>query len=414
MPSSHPDIAAFVLAAGEGRRIRPATLLRPKALLPFCGVPLLELTLSYVHSLNLGGVIVNACYQADRVMEFCERLAMKHHWDIRVSMETTLLNHGGGLRKGVALLPDARHFLVHNVDIILDYDLRQLIDFHLQNDADVTALLIDSPTSKKHGVALDETTRRISHFRDQEHGTLVFSGIHILKREILDFLPKDDPAPDIIDCYHAAIRAGKKVLGLKVPQDAFWSDIGTPQEYIRSHGRIADCALQYHQMLREAQAEQAQRRFDLELKGVQCTGALGLGRELGVPVGSHLHNVVLWDYTRLPRPLLYADGLFFGDDVQPPKPVNEKRLPDPRILDFFNLDAQSLHLEPLPKQGSGRNYCRMKLNDGSTVVWNAYSPERRENAGFAAICDFLERVGIRVPRVLLHLPDVFVCYSSAL
>ncbi|NLF94048.1 MAG: phosphotransferase, partial [Oligosphaeraceae bacterium] len=233
-----------------------------------------------------------------------------------------------------------------------------------------------------------------------------FSGIHIFRRDVLELLPDEEEAPDIITCYQRAVDAGWVVQPFCVPAKVFWSDIGTAADYIRAHGQIADCALTHHPLLRNAQAEQAKRRFALELKGVQCTGALGLGIELGVPAGTHLHNVVLWDYTRLPRPLLYADGIFIGNDVQPPQAVNAERKPDPRILASLDIQGQQYALQPLPKQGSGRRYCR--LTSGSkSWVWCAYNPERRENAGFAAISDFLSRLGIRVPRIIHHLPDCF-------
>ena len=56
-------ICGFVLAAGEGRRMRPATLVCPKALLPFCGVPLLELAVAELRALpGVEQVVVNACF----------------------------------------------------------------------------------------------------------------------------------------------------------------------------------------------------------------------------------------------------------------------------------------------------------------------------------------------------------------
>ncbi|MBR4221075.1 MAG: NTP transferase domain-containing protein, partial [Victivallales bacterium] len=136
------NIAGFILAAGEGRRLRPATLTRPKALVPFCGVPLLELVASYLNELGLKQTIVNASYQGERVFEACQRLNEAHGWNLHVSCEPKLLNQGGGIRYGVRLLPDVDTFLIHNVDILLDYDLHELIDQHFQNQADVTVLLI--------------------------------------------------------------------------------------------------------------------------------------------------------------------------------------------------------------------------------------------------------------------------------
>ena len=404
-------ICGFVLAAGEGRRLRPATLSRPKALVPFCGVPLLELACSVLHEVGMNEIIVNACYQGDRVYEVSRRLKEKYGWDIRVSMESKLLNQGGGLREGIKLVPEADHILVHNVDVIADYDLRKLIDQHLSSHAAVTALLI--PGKGPRTVKID-LSGNIVKFRSPSHeGALTFAGVHIFRRDVLDFLDPESEAPDIIDAYQAAIEAGLKVEGVVASHDVYWSDMGTTNEYIRAHGDIMDCALKYHTMLRKAQAVQAQRRFDLELKGVTCTGALGLGTELGVPQGSHLHNVVLWDYTRLPRPLLYADGIFVGDDVPSPKPVNEQRVPDERIYKSLNLRREFCTLEPLKMQGSGRRYMRISYKDQSWV-WSAYNPERRENVSFAAIGGFLTSLGVRVPAVKLHLADAFELVSSDL
>ena len=405
-----PNVCGFILAAGRGTRLRPATLVRPKALVPFCGVPLLTLAASVLSEAGLKDIIVNAHYQGERVYEACQQLAAQHGWGLRVSCEGRLLNQGGGLRQGVSLAPEAEHFLVHNVDIIVDYDLRSLIRRHLEADADVTCLLI--PGRGPRSVSVD-IHGRIQRFRDPSHGRYTFSGIHLLRRRVLDFLDADSEAPDIIDAYQRALDAGLNVQAIIAAPDVYWSDIGTPGDYIRAHGDIVDCSLSHHTLLRNAQAEQSRRRFELELRGVACSGALGLGRELHVPAGSQLHNAVLWDYTSLPRPLLYADGIFTGNDVQPPAPVQDNRRPDPRIFTTLNIRPEEATLTPLRKQGSGRLYQRLAAGDRSWV-WCAYNPERRENAGFAAIADFLCRLGIRVPEVKLHLADTFELISRDL
>ncbi|MBN2449368.1 MAG: NTP transferase domain-containing protein [Lentisphaeria bacterium] len=394
-------ISGFILAAGEGRRLRPATLVRPKALLPFCGVPLLELAASQLYTLELQGIAVNVSYQGERVYEAAQRLASRKGWDLRLSQEEHLLDTGGGLRCGARLLPDAEHILVHNVDTVLDFDLRRLLRAHLASGALATLLLVPD----KGPCTVDtEADGRIRNFRRPHgQGRYTFSGVHIFRRDTLEYLPAD-PVCSIIRAYEHALASGAPVLGLPVEEQDYWADLGTASQYIRAHGEIADCALRFHPAMQRAQAEQARRRGELELRGVQCTGALGLGIGLGVPAGAHLHNVVLWDYTRLPRPLLYADGIFVGDDVPPAKPVDDDRQPDPRILDALGMQRDQTRVTLLQKQGSGRKYCRL-TSGGTSWVWCAYNPERRENAGYAAIADFLRRLGLRVPEVALHLPD---------
>ena len=49
------EVCAVVLAAGEGRRLRPLTESRPKALCPVGNVPLLDRALAAVAALGLAG-----------------------------------------------------------------------------------------------------------------------------------------------------------------------------------------------------------------------------------------------------------------------------------------------------------------------------------------------------------------------
>ncbi|MCK5803288.1 MAG: NTP transferase domain-containing protein, partial [Lentisphaeria bacterium] len=367
-----PNIGGFILAAGEGRRLRPATLTRPKALVPFCGVPLLELVASQLGTLDLCGTVVNVSYQADRVYEAARRLAGENDWDLRISQENTLLETGGGLRQGSRLIPDAEHILVHNVDIILDLALDELVQRHLESGAAVTAALVPGRGPATVTVRPDGA---IEEFRNPS-GTApyTFSGVHLLRRDVLDLLP-DDGAWSIILAYQEAQRRGLPVQAFLLNEHHYWADLGTARQYIRAHGEIADCALRYHPRLRAAQTEQARRRAALEQTGVICTGALGLGIDLSVPVGSQLHNAILWDYTRLPRPLLYADGIFIGNDVPPATATGDERRPDRRVYSFLGLKPEECRLEPLKKQGSGRQYWRLACGD-RTWVWCAYNPER--------------------------------------
>jgi len=64
-------VAAVVLAAGAGTRLRPLTTLVPKALCPVGNVPLLDRQLDRLAGLGLSGpdaVAVNAAYLADQVV----------------------------------------------------------------------------------------------------------------------------------------------------------------------------------------------------------------------------------------------------------------------------------------------------------------------------------------------------------
>ncbi|NOY81679.1 MAG: phosphotransferase [Kiritimatiellaeota bacterium] len=401
--SDHSRIGGFILAAGEGRRLRPATFVKPKALVPFCGTSLLELALSRLAGLAPAGVVVNACYLADQVAAAAEELGPRYRCSVKVSREEHLLNTGGGLRAGLRLLPaSVQHVVVHNVDVLLDADFERLLEFHLQNRALATLLLVPGMGPRTVDLAFDQRIKDLR--RPRGAGTYTYSGVHVFDRAVLDYLP-DLEACSVVDAWEAAMAAERPILGLPV-EGVFWVDLGTPRSYIGAHAEVADCGLRHHALLRRAQETQARRRAALEQVGVRCSGALGIGVNVRVAPGVHLHNAVLWDGTELTRRVLYADTVFTGGRAATPPPVDEKRRPDPRVYSCLDIDPETCRFEPLRKQGSGRRYARLTASDGTSRVWCAYNHERQENAGFAAIADFLDRLGVRVPGVELHLGDV--------
>src|SRR5258705_320266 len=120
------EICAVVLAAGEGRRLRPLTRDTPKALCPVGNVPLLERALAAVASLGFVGpdaVAVNAWYRSDQIVRAVDSRA-------HVSLETgdAPLGSGGGLGALNGWVA-GRHVLVGNADAYLDGgDLTPMLD----------------------------------------------------------------------------------------------------------------------------------------------------------------------------------------------------------------------------------------------------------------------------------------------
>jgi choline kinase len=58
---------AVILAAGEGTRLRPYTLDRPKCLVPLAGRPLLEWQLDALHAAGIDDITVVTGYRADQI-----------------------------------------------------------------------------------------------------------------------------------------------------------------------------------------------------------------------------------------------------------------------------------------------------------------------------------------------------------
>jgi MurNAc alpha-1-phosphate uridylyltransferase len=114
-----PDLAGVALAAGAGTRLRPLTTLRPKALCPVAGRPLVDLALDRLAGVAGDGpahLAVNAHHHADQVARHCSGRAT-------VSIEAPVALGTAG---GVAALRDwldGRDVLVTNADAYLPGEL---------------------------------------------------------------------------------------------------------------------------------------------------------------------------------------------------------------------------------------------------------------------------------------------------
>lgn len=105
------DLAAMVLAAGLGTRLRPLTLLRPKPLCPVGGRSILDLALDAVQRVVGSGpdqVAVNSFHLADQVRAAVAGRAT-------VSVETDLLGTAGGVGR-LRTWRDGRPLLLLNGD----------------------------------------------------------------------------------------------------------------------------------------------------------------------------------------------------------------------------------------------------------------------------------------------------------
>jgi N-acetyl-alpha-D-muramate 1-phosphate uridylyltransferase len=125
-------IAGVVLAAGEGRRLRPLTLRRPKALCPVGAVPLVDRAVGHVRAAT-PRVAVNVHHRRDLLVPHLEGLGVHISVEERPAMGTA--GALGLLRSWI----DHRAVLAVNADAWSRPDLAAFVD---QWDGERTRLLV--------------------------------------------------------------------------------------------------------------------------------------------------------------------------------------------------------------------------------------------------------------------------------
>ena len=148
---------AMIFAAGLGTRLKPITDTLPKAMVPVCGKPLIEHVSRKLMSFGIDEVVVNVHHFADTI----EGWVAEKEWIctdpsckedgmlvVQVSDERKmLLETGGAVLHARKYLEGCGRFLIHNVDIMSNADLKWL-ERQVADDALATLMVSDRPTKR--------------------------------------------------------------------------------------------------------------------------------------------------------------------------------------------------------------------------------------------------------------------------
>jgi len=227
---------AMVLAAGLGTRLRPLTDDRPKALVEIDGQTLLEITLTRLRRFGVTDAIVNVHHFADRIIDY---LMAKENFGmgIEISREGELLDTGGGLKKaGWFFLEDCRDepFLLHNVDVLSNIDLAQMVLFHTERHGLATLAVQDRQASRH--LLFDQQGqlcgRRFDHEQRNELAraveplyALAFCGVHVISPRLLGLMAETGAFSIVETYFHLAAR-DEKITAFRA-DSSYWRDLGT-------------------------------------------------------------------------------------------------------------------------------------------------------------------------------------------
>lgn len=209
---------AMIFAAGLGTRLKPLTNTMPKAMVPIAGKPLLEHVILKLKSAGFDEIIINVHHFADQISKFIKD---NNNFDIRIEIsdeQEQLLETGGGIKKAASFFDDGLPFLVHNVDILSNIDLKAMYRSHIESKAMATLLVSKRETSRY--LLFNENMKLEAWINEKTGETkptnkiinpanlqkLAFSGIHIISPQIFDKMKSWENKFSIIDFYLSEIE----------------------------------------------------------------------------------------------------------------------------------------------------------------------------------------------------------------
>lgn len=242
------NMKAMIFAAGLGTRLRPLTDTVPKALVPVGDVPMLQRIIDKLYSAGIDEIVVNVCHLKQKVYDYLAGNRQKA--EVRLSDEdgTEPLETGGGIKHAAPLLGEGR-FLVHNVDILSNLDLKWFIGQD-RGDALATLLLVDAPADRYllfdddmrlvgwTNVRTGEVKSPFRNFNPDNYRRYSFCGIQILSDEAFSLMESWPDRFSIIDFYLKS-AAEHPVYGV-LARDLKIIDIGTPEKLLEASLRLGE------------------------------------------------------------------------------------------------------------------------------------------------------------------------------
>lgn len=227
---------AMILAGGMSTRLYPLTKQVPKPLVPVAGEPNAVHLIRYLKASGYDEIAINVHYLADAIHA---ALGDGSQYGVRLEYlhEDELLGSAGAVKQMEAFF-GGETFVVVGCDDLTDLPLRELVAFHRSREAIATIGLVERDRVEQYGVVVTSPTGKIVGFQEKpERGTershSVNTGIYVFEREIFDRIPADTFYDFGKQVFPDLQTSNAAFYGYSA-SDAYWCDIGTPDEYRRA------------------------------------------------------------------------------------------------------------------------------------------------------------------------------------
>ena len=260
---------AVVLAAGEGQRLRPFTVTKPKVMLSIAGKPILQYVIEALAQNGIRNIVLVNGYHKEQILDCLgsgEQLGVEITY---VTQEKRLgTAHALAQARGVT----ESEFLVLPGDNLIEVDA--IAQFVTVKPEAVLVKKVDNPA--RYGVVtLDNgLVKNITEKPKEARTDIINTGIYAFSTEVFDFI---EPELDIPDVLNKMIAQGKPIAAQET--EGTWLDVVYPWDILSLNNTL----------LHQIKADMA---GTIE-KGVSLSGPVSVGKATVIHSNSYLAGPVV-------------------------------------------------------------------------------------------------------------------------
>jgi mannose-1-phosphate guanylyltransferase len=154
--------------------------------------------------------------------------------NVRYAVEEVALGTGGAIGNAAKMLQEEGPVVIFNGDVLSSHDLKGQINFHAENEADISLYLTEVADARAYG-AVEMSGVAITSFNEKMEKpptNIINAGCYIFNREMISTIPEGDVISVERQTFPGALAVGKKLYGFV--DRSYWLDIGTPAALLKA------------------------------------------------------------------------------------------------------------------------------------------------------------------------------------
>jgi len=283
---------AVILAAGEGQRLRPFTVTKPKVMLSIAGKPILSYVVESLAQNGIRNIVLVVGYGKEQVFDY---MGSGEQFGVNITYVTQERQLGTAHALAQAKAATENEFLVLPGDNLIEANT--IAQFVTMVPEAVLVKRVDNPL--RYGVVTIDSgmVKDIVEKPKEAKSNIINTGIYAFTKEIFNFI---EPELDIPDVLNNMIAQGKPITAQET--DGTWLDVVYPWDILSLNATV----------LRQIQAKLG---GTIET-GVSIKGSVWVGKDTVIRSNSYIAGpVVIGDNCDIGPNVCLLPATSIGDNV---------------------------------------------------------------------------------------------------
>ena len=234
---------AVILAAGEGIRLNPITINRPKPLIKISGKTILEHTLTTLRHSGISEVIIVTNYREKDIRQY---LGNGKKYNLKISYKTQEKMNGTATAVGATESMIKNNFILIYGDLLFSSEaIKKIIDTFKTKKIDGVMAVTPIENPEKYGIVEIDKENKIKKIIEKPKtnapSKLANAGLYVFSKEIFQKIREIGTSIrgeyELTDAISLFVKEGKQVIAVRINKDE-WIDIGRPWNLLEANAWI--------------------------------------------------------------------------------------------------------------------------------------------------------------------------------